>query len=147
MSKPKRIVLSCPHCERFQTLTLEDPIPSELEYDCLACKKKVHIKRLQQDPLEGCPVCGCQHLYQQKDFKKWLGILILVLGMVFAPWTYYMSLVGALILDAILFPFFPWMQICYRCESEFRGWKKNPKLDRFEHEIGAHYEYAGEKKE
>ena len=69
-----------------------------------------------------------------------------MIGALLAPWTYYGSLVMALIIDACLYPFFPWMQVCYRCDAEIRGWPKSPSLDRFNHEIGAHYEYRMEQK-
>ena len=88
-----------------------------------------------------CPVCADTKFYQHKDFNKKIGFLIFAIGAILVPWTYAISLIVALILDASLYPFFPWMSVCYNCKSEFRGWPKNPALDRFDHETAAHYEY------
>ena len=140
----KSIKFDCPHCKAFQTLTLPNESQSEFSFDCLGCKKQILISRLAGKTISGCPVCGCKDLYQQKDFPKKLGIALFLIGAVFAPWTYYLSLIVALIIDAILYPFFGWMQICYKCFTETRGWEKSPDLDRFNHEIGAHYEYRSE---
>jgi hypothetical protein len=74
-----------------------------------------------------------------------LGLVIFLIGAVLAPWTYYISLFVALILDFLLYPLFPWMNVCYKCKAEFRGWEKNPKWDRFNHEVAAHFEYSQKK--
>lgn len=140
----KKISFDCPECAAFQTLQM-DAEQDTLTVPCGHCQNKLHLKDLNQETLESCPVCGNEELYQHKDFNKKLGLLVFLVGAVFAPWTYYLSLVGALILDAALYPFFPWMQVCYHCKSELRGWKKNEQLDRFNHETAAHYEYSKKK--
>lgn len=140
----KLISFDCPACASFQTLRLESDQKS-LTLPCGHCAHELHLEGLNEDPLNHCPVCQNKELHQHKDFNKKLGIAIFLLGAVFAPWTYYLSLVGALILDALLYPFFPWMQVCYYCKSELRGWQKNEKLDRFNHETAAHYEYGKNK--
>lgn len=140
----KFISFDCPQCACFQTLKLENPA-SILKFQCGACGHELTLHNLTDSILNTCPVCENKKLYQHKDFNKKLGIAIFLIGAVFAPWTYYLSLIGALIVDAALYPFFPWMQVCYHCKSELRGWHKNPNLDRFNHETAAHYEYSKNK--
>lgn len=142
----KHITFGCPQCQALQTLTLDDATEAEVSFGCPQCQHPLSLTRLKQEHIHGCPACGCKDLHQHKDFNKKLGIALFVVGAVFAPWTYYISLVVALIIDALLFPFFPWMAVCYKCHAEMRGWPKNPELDRFNHEIAAHYEYREEHK-
>lgn len=137
----KKISFDCPHCAHFQTLTLNDTRDA-LDFACGHCTKPLGFSGLNQDVLSRCPVCGNDKLHQHKDFNKKLGIGIFVLGAVLGPWTYFISLIIALLVDAALYPFFPWMQVCYFCKSELRGFGHNPALDRFSHETAAHYEYS-----
>lgn len=139
----KRLSFSCPHCEAFQSLDFENP-KSDLTFNCAGCQKPIDLRRLNQEQADACPLCGCKDLHQHKDFNKKVGLAIFIIGAVFAPWTYYLSLLVALAIDAALFPFYPWMAVCYKCHTELRGWPKNPRLDRFNHEIAAHYEYRKE---
>jgi hypothetical protein len=136
----KSITFDCPQCKRLQVLSLNDE-HKELEFPCASCNHPIHLKNLDQTTIDVCPACNCNKLHQHKDFNKKIGIGLFIVGAIFAPWTYYGSLIAALAIDAALYPFFPWMNACYQCESEMRGWPKNPSLDRFNHEIAAHYEY------
>lgn len=139
--KTKKVSFDCPHCEAFQTVEIKEP-KNEIQFGCGYCKKNVALKDLDQDPLEKCPACGNEELHQHKDFNKVIGIILLALGAILIPYTYSISFIVALAIDAILFPFCPWMQVCYNCKAELRGWKKNEKLDRFSHETAANYEYG-----
>jgi hypothetical protein len=141
---PKSISFDCPHCRAFQTVVLEDA-PATLAFACGHCGKAISFTRPDQDPIRTCPVCGAADFYQHKDFDKRIGLAVFVAGAVLVPWTYAVSLLAALAIDAALFPFFPWMSVCYACKSEFRGWGKNSELDRFSHETAAKYEYGNKK--
>lgn len=146
----KSLTFDCPSCKALQVLELEDPKPS-LTIPCGACQSPIDFSRLDQTLMEGCPRCGEHRLYQHKDFNKKVGLAVFLLGvfgsLFFYEKVYYLPLLIALIIDALMFPLYPWMQICYRCETELRGWGKNPALDRFSHEIAAHFEYGREKNE
>lgn len=142
---PKKISLDCPHCQAFQTLEIAEA-KSAFTFACGHCQKDITLTGLNQDPIVSCPVCGNLEFYQHKDFNKKLGLAVFVLGAVLVPWTYALSMFVALAIDAALYPFFPWMTVCYDCKSELRGWPKNPKLDRFNHERAAHYEYGKKKR-
>src|SRR5438876_9044270 len=45
-----------------------------------------------------CAACGHHQLYFQKDFNRTTGIALVVLGSIFVPWTYGLSLLGVTIL-------------------------------------------------
>lgn len=136
----KSITLECTNCQMSQTLVITDD-REQIEFACGQCQTAITLVGLQQKELNTCPRCQNKELYQHKDFNKTIGGLIFLTGAILAPWTYYASLFVALLIDAALYPFFPWMSVCYRCKSEWRGWLKNPKLNRFNHERAAHYEY------
>lgn len=139
--KEKSISFECPQCRAFQTLVLSDE-KNFIQFNCGQCQKEIKFDNLNHNLMEACVVCHNKQLYQHKDFNKTLGLIIFLIGAVLAPWTYYISLFVALILDALLYPLFPWMNVCYQCKAEFRGWGKNPNWDRFNHEKAAHFEYS-----
>jgi hypothetical protein len=141
----KSLTFDCPNCKALQTLTLDTSVEA-IDVPCGGCGKPITFTRLDQDIIEGCPLCGSFRLYQHKDFNKKIGLIVFLAGVigsiVFYERVYYVPLALALIVDAALYPLFPWMMVCYQCQTELRGWPKNPKLDRFNHEVAAHYEYS-----
>ncbi len=52
--------------------------------------------------IDRCAACGHEQLYFQKDFNRKTGIALVVLGSIFVPWTYGLSLLGVTILDYIV---------------------------------------------
>lgn len=85
--------------------------------------------------LRGCFGCGHPELFTQKDFPRALGIAIVVVAALAAPFTYYASLAVAALLDALLYHFAPNVVVCYVCRSEHRGFAARPKHPRFDREI------------
>ena len=141
LTNAKSVLIFCPHCEQGQTL-IADTQNEQLDFSCGACQKNITLTRLDQDFVDSCCICRCKDLHQHKDFNKKLGLGLFLIGAVLAPWTYYASLIATLAIDAALYPFFPWMAVCYKCGAEHRGWPKNSRLDRFNHDVAAHYEYG-----
>jgi len=82
--------------------------------------------------IERCAACGHDQLYFQKDFNRATGIAIIVVGAVFAPWTYFLSLVGVTILDYIVWRIVKNVIVCYRCQAVHRGYPQNPALKPFD---------------
>ena len=88
------------------------------------------------DPgLSACLSCGHPELYTQKDFPRAVGIGIVVLAAILAPFTYYLSLGVAALIDAILYWTAPEVVVCYVCKAEHRGYPKEPRHPRFDREI------------
>lgn len=67
-----------------------------------------------------CPLCGCKHLYRQRDFNRSLGCLLVIIGAIFVPWTYGLSLVALSLVDLWLWFRLPESVVCYRCDTVYR---------------------------
>lgn len=103
-------------------------------------------------PLAACPACGCRDLFVRKDFPQKTGLAI-VLGAAVAflvlaarPRTFYLGvwvLVGAVILDGLLYAFVPRVTVCYRCRKEFRRIPINPAHQGFELAVAEKYRSPG----
>ncbi|MFT5289332.1 MAG: hypothetical protein ACI82F_001393 [Planctomycetota bacterium] len=85
--------------------------------------------------LKGCLACGHLELFTQRDFPRALGITIVVLAAVLAPWTNYISLGVAALLDFGLFHMSRKVVVCYLCEAEHRGFSERPRHPAFDREI------------
>lgn len=72
--------------------------------------------------LKRCPCCGCPDLYRQRDFNRKIGIGIIVVGALLAPFTHYLSLPLFAAVDFLIFYFVPDVVICYHCQAAFRGY-------------------------
>lgn len=82
--------------------------------------------------IDRCAACGHDQLYFQKDFNRTTGIALVVVGAVFVPWTYGLSLLGVTILDYIVWRLVKDVIVCYRCQAVHRGYPANPALKPFD---------------
>ncbi len=73
-----------------------------------------------------CPLCACRHLYRQRDFNRALGCLLVVIGAVFVPWTYGLSLIVLSLFDLWLYRRLRDAVVCYRCDTVFRDARPGP---------------------
>ncbi len=87
-----------------------------------------------------CPVCPGKQFYLDKDFNQALGCAIMLLGIVFVPMTYGLSLPAMALIDWLLYRRIPFMAICYRCGAEFRGFTFPEHFKPFLHHIGSKYD-------
>lgn len=92
--------------------------------------------------LEGCLACGHPELYTQRDFPRGLGIGIVVLAALLAPFTNYLSLVAAALLDALLYRFAPTLVACYVCGARHRGFASAPRHPRYDLTIAERLRYG-----
>ena len=67
-----------------------------------------------------CPLCGCEHLYRQRDFNRALGCALVAVGALLVPWTYGLSLVVLGLVDLALYYRLPESVVCYRCDTVYR---------------------------
>jgi hypothetical protein len=79
-----------------------------------------------------CAACGHDELYFQKDFNRRTGIALVVVGAVFVPWTWGLSLLGVTILDYIVWRIVKDVIVCYDCQAVHRGYPPNPELKPFD---------------
>jgi DNA-directed RNA polymerase subunit RPC12/RpoP len=82
--------------------------------------------------IERCAACGHDQLYFQKDFNRTTGIAVVVVGSIFVPWTYGLSLLGVTILDYIVWRLVKNVIVCYRCQAVHRGYPPSPALKPFD---------------
>lgn len=89
--------------------------------------------RLSEDGgLLGCLACGHPELYTQRDFPRGIGIAVVVLAALLAPFTWYLSLVVAAGLDALLYWLAGSLVVCYVCGARHRGFSREPRHPRFD---------------
>jgi len=88
-------------------------------------------KFVNTSELDQCPVCGCIHLYRQKDFNRNLGIVLVVLGIALAYFTYGVSLLVVTLLDWWLYRRVKEIVLCYQCKTIFRDYASTRSIDPF----------------
>jgi hypothetical protein len=81
--------------------------------------------------IDRCAACGHDQLYFQKDFNRRTGIALVVVGSIFVPWTWGLSLLGVTILDYIVWRMVKNVIVCYRCQAVHRGYPENPAIEPF----------------
>ena len=92
--------------------------------------------------LLGCIACGHPELYTQRDFPRGIGITVVVVAAVLAPFTWYLSLGAAALCDAVLYRFSPTMVVCYVCGARHRGFARDPRHPRFDLTIAERLRYG-----
>jgi hypothetical protein len=118
----------CLHCER--RLARET---GEAARVCDHCEKATNVTAPPEGSLiDGCAACGHGELYFQKDFNRATGMALVVLGSIFAPWTYFLSLLGVTILDYVIWRMVKDVIVCYECQAVHRGYPKNPAIKPFD---------------
>jgi hypothetical protein len=100
---------------------------------------------------EPCPVCGCQHLYRQRDFNRNLGLTVVVVaavvGLVLSSLQGTMlplvvCLIIASIIDAMIFSVLREVFVCYQCLTCFRGVQNAESIETYEQEIADGFDFA-----
>ena len=79
-----------------------------------------------------CAVCSHDQVYVQKDFNRRTGIALVVLGSIFVPWTYGLSLLGVTALDYVVWRMVKNVIVCYECQSVHRGYAAAPSVGHFD---------------
>lgn len=92
--------------------------------------------------LEGCLACGHPELYTQRDFPRALGLVIVLVAAVLAPFTNYVSLGVAALLDALLYRVAPTLVACYVCAARHRGFAREPRHPRYDLTIAERLRYG-----
>ena len=112
---------SCPHCAAVTPVEIPDAL------------KATRV-------VESCPACGNGLLYVQRDFNQKVGLAVVVIGAVLAPFTpFYSSLFVAGAIDAGLYALLPDVTVCYRCQAHMRGFARNPRHHAFDLHLAEQY--------
>ena len=92
---------------------------------------------------QGCPLCGCRHLYRRKAFNQLLGLAIMMLGAVLALAVSYWFLLLFGLMDLVLYRLVPELAVCYRCGVEVSMETGVARLEPFDHHTAEIYTYEG----
>jgi hypothetical protein len=134
--KSAAIAQHCPLCQQFSQIDIADG----QEVCCPHCTGRWGKIETLENIFDRCPFCECRQFYLSKDFNQFLGCLIMLLGIVFVPWTYGLSLPVFAVVDWALYQRIPTIVNCYRCGCEFRNLKYPKDFKAFMHHIGLKYD-------
>ncbi len=126
----------CDQCKKY----VQIPLIENQIIACPECSKDYGTLASLEKVFDHCPVCQGRQFYIQKDFNQALGCLVMLIGIVFVPFTLGLSLPLFAVIDWFLYRRISSMAVCYRCHSEFRGFKIPVHLKPFMHHIGAKYD-------
>ncbi len=104
--------------------------------------KQKFAAKTAEDTIAVCLACGSKDLYLQKDFPRKIAIPIVLIGILTVPWTYGISLIVVALIDFILYRLVSWMTVCYKCRSEYRGFRKNPTHKEFDRHLDELYRFG-----
>lgn len=111
---------------------------------CAHCGAELELRGLAATPcaldasggIWACCGCGHPELFTRRDLPQKIGISVVVIAAILAPFTHYISLAVAALIDAVLFFAMPSVATCYVCLSEHRGYGPQPTHPRYDPEIG-----------
>ncbi|MBT7872385.1 MAG: hypothetical protein HN647_03710 [Candidatus Marinimicrobia bacterium] len=125
-------ILDCEKCNKVKTLP-------EDGFSCDRCENPDLINR--SFDFKECPVCGGKQFYKRKDFNSALGCIMVLIGALFVPLTYGLSLLVVAILDWALYRKISNSVVCYLCKAEFKKFGNIPEfINVFDHHTAELYE-------
>ena len=105
--------IACPRCNTTRALEFDD-----------------ELVRTQQ--VNVCPACEGVEFFIRKDFPQRLGLAIVIIAGLTSLWLLgrnviwaYGVLIGAVVVDFLIYWFIPKVTVCYRCRAEFRDLQLN----------------------
>ena len=134
-----RVAIPC-GCAPTAIVQVRANSPRELpdEVSCRRCARRIelHKERIEASGgLAGCLACGHPELYRAKAFPRAVGIAIVVVAAILAPFTFYLSLLLAAVIDLVLYLLVPDVVACYVCQSGHHGFATDPLHPHFDREI------------
>jgi hypothetical protein len=125
-----RIRTQCRACG----LPFKTVLPEGGSLPCPSCgtARDVAANGWSEGTVEVCPLCGCRHLYRQRDVNRALGCGLVALGAALVPWTFGLSLVAFGLFDLWLYRRLPEAVVCYRCDTVYRDARPLPRQSSFD---------------
>ena len=125
----------CPACKEFGEVEARVG-----NFSCPNCGKHWGKFADLDNVFDRCPVCECRQFYLMKSFNQFLGLVIMVIGIVLVPVTYGLSLPVFCLIDWLLYKKIQTIVCCYKCGTEFRNFNYPKRLKPFMHHIGLKYD-------
>ena len=127
------VTFGCPKCGRGIERESGESAP------CRHCGEVVAIGMETPPP---CLICGCDEIYRHRDFNQKLGIAIIAVGVTLWIWLEtFLPMIGAAVLDLLLFYRVADVAICYRCKAHYRGFTDVGVLSGFDLERHEHFRW------
>lgn len=134
------ITAACPKCRAAAPVDAE---PASREFACPRCGERTPLQVTEsvaaRNLVDRCVVCGCGHLYIEKDFNGYLGGAIVLAAIVGSgiAWARNVAVSIAILAGAALLDLAVWLVArertrCYRCETVYRKTAPNPAHGRYE---------------
>ena len=131
------------YCDDCLAGTAFDPAAGASEVACRKCGRRRAVTLTEsvrsQNLVDRCVLCGCGHLYLEKDFNGYVGFGIIVAAVVGSAvlWArnVYLSvsvLGAAALVDLVFWVVSRERAVCYRCVATYRGAAPNPAHERYE---------------
>jgi hypothetical protein len=134
------VVSHCPKCykaARFESAAA----PTEVV--CPKCGERRDVRLsasiLEKNVVDQCALCGCGHLYLEKDVNGVLGFAVIVAAIVLSGifWArnVYLSvgiLGAAALLDLVVWLLARERAVCYKCVAVYRKAAPNSALERYD---------------
>ena len=137
------LVFACPACG--------EPVETGLEATTRSatCGRCAHPTALPEAAalgsagrVEACCVCGSGELFSQRDFNRPLGLTLAGIGLVLGPFTHWISVGVAVVVDAALYLVVPSVVICYACNAQYRGVEEPQRPGGFDIAIHDKYKFG-----
>lgn len=107
--------------------------PEESTQGCFHCDQSTSVIAPPDGAeIETCAACGHDEIYVQKDFNRTTGIALVVIGAIFVPWTWGLSLLAVTILDFVVYYLVGDVIVCYACRAVHRGYPRHERLRPFD---------------
>lgn len=130
----------CPKCFKG---TRFDSAASPAELSCGGCAERRAVSMSEgvgaRNVVDRCVLCGCGHLYIEKDFNGYVGMGIIVAAVLGSgvAWAYNVLIALGILGAAALLDLGVWLvsrerTVCYRCVARYRGAAPNPAHGRYE---------------
>ena len=128
------LTFQCPGCHAVNHVGALELAGSGLLNRC-GGTRTLHREVVDDGKLLGCPWCATADLYLQKDFPQGLGLFIVIVGFAIStvfwylemPLLTYAVLLASALLDMVLYYQVGDVTICYRCLSQVRGPRFQPR--------------------
>lgn len=139
-----RLRFGCPDAAEVE-VECSSPREMPVTTACPVCRAEKRLRReriAENGGLLGCLACGHPELHTRKPFPVAIGLAVVVLAAVLAPFTRYLSLLVAAAIDLLLYRWLPDVVVCYVCHAEHRGFPPEPRHPRFDREIHERLRYG-----
>jgi hypothetical protein len=136
-------VLIVSHCPKCLKGTSVDSKAGPGEVVCRKCGERRDVRLsasiVEKNVVDQCALCGCGHLYLEKDVNGYLGFAVIVAAVIgSAIWWASNVLISLGILGAAaLIDCCVWLvarerAVCYQCVASYRKISPNPAIERYD---------------